>query len=182
MYTATARPFISYRDQHAWLRADARTLVDVGTLNHTSIWTDPTGASTQTRTRVTPRRSHPEYIRQNHSQLLALSCVHTAEIGRAHREGDLHIHDLDMLAGYCAGWSLRVLLEEGLNGVPDKVEAKTTEALLLCYRTDRELLWNDAERVGGAQAFSSFDIYGTVRADRQPHLRTSAPRHPRTYL
>ncbi|GMA91413.1 hypothetical protein GCM10025869_19420 [Homoserinibacter gongjuensis] len=49
--------------------------------------------------------------------------VYPAEIGRAHREGDLHIHDLDMLAGYCAGWSLRVLLEEGLNGVPGKVDA-----------------------------------------------------------
>ncbi|MEE9357524.1 MAG: anaerobic ribonucleoside-triphosphate reductase [Sedimenticolaceae bacterium] len=41
--------------------------------------------------------------------------------GWAHREGDLHIHDLDMLAGYCAGWSLRILLTEGLNGVPGKV-------------------------------------------------------------
>jgi anaerobic ribonucleoside-triphosphate reductase len=47
-----------------------------------------------------------------------LSEVYPAEIGRAHREGELHIHDLDMLAGYCAGWSLRVLLEEGLNGEP----------------------------------------------------------------
>ena len=47
-----------------------------------------------------------------------LSEVYPPEVGQAHREGDLHIHDLDMLSGYCAGWSLRTLLQEGLNGVP----------------------------------------------------------------
>jgi ribonucleoside-triphosphate reductase len=52
-----------------------------------------------------------------------LSHVYTPEIGEAHRDGDIHIHDLDMLSGYCAGWSLRTLLHEGLNGVPGKVEA-----------------------------------------------------------
>jgi len=53
-----------------------------------------------------------------------LNHVYPPEIGAAHREGDVHIHDLDMLAGYCAGWSLRTLLTEGLNGVPGKVEAR----------------------------------------------------------
>jgi hypothetical protein len=52
-----------------------------------------------------------------------LSHVYPPEVGRAHRDGDIHIHDLDMLAGYCAGWSLRTLLAEGLNGVPGKVES-----------------------------------------------------------
>ena len=52
-----------------------------------------------------------------------LNYIYPAEIGRAHREADFHIHDLDMLSGYCAGWSLRTLLTEGLNGVPGKVEA-----------------------------------------------------------
>ena len=47
-----------------------------------------------------------------------LSHVYPLEIGQAHRDGDLHIHDLDMLSGYCAGWSLRTLLNEGLNGIP----------------------------------------------------------------
>lgn len=50
-----------------------------------------------------------------------LDQVYAPEIGQAHRAGDLHIHDLDMLAGYCAGWSLRTLLHEGLNGIPGKV-------------------------------------------------------------
>ncbi|MDI7027776.1 anaerobic ribonucleoside-triphosphate reductase, partial [Pseudomonas aeruginosa] len=49
--------------------------------------------------------------------------VYDADIAAAHRDADLHIHDLDMLAGYCAGWSLRTLLNEGLNGVPGRVEA-----------------------------------------------------------
>ena len=52
-----------------------------------------------------------------------LDHVYPPVVGRAHREADLHIHDLDMLSGYCAGWSLRTLLHEGLNGVPGKVEA-----------------------------------------------------------
>src|SRR5690606_41781846 len=50
-----------------------------------------------------------------------LDHVYPPAVGHAHREGDLHIHDLDMLSGYCAGWSLRTLLHEGLNGVPGKV-------------------------------------------------------------
>ena len=49
--------------------------------------------------------------------------VYPAAVGEAHREGDLHIHDLDMLSGYCAGWSLRTLLVEGFNGVPGRAES-----------------------------------------------------------
>src|SRR5574343_2029834 len=52
-----------------------------------------------------------------------LNAVFSADAAQGHRHGDLHIHDLDMLSGYCAGWSLRTLLHEGLNGVPGKVES-----------------------------------------------------------
>ena len=52
-----------------------------------------------------------------------LNEIYSPEIGAAHRSGDLHIHDLDMLAGYCAGWSLRTLLNEGFNGIPGRIEA-----------------------------------------------------------
>ncbi|HLS22044.1 MAG TPA: anaerobic ribonucleoside-triphosphate reductase, partial [Paenalcaligenes sp.] len=52
-----------------------------------------------------------------------LNHIYAADINEAHRNADLHIHDLDMLAGYCAGWSLRNLLQEGFNGVPNKVES-----------------------------------------------------------
>ena len=58
-----------------------------------------------------------------------LNFIYPPEVGRAHREADLHIHDLDMLSGYCAGWSLRTLLNEGLNGVAGKVEAAAPKHL-----------------------------------------------------
>lgn len=79
--------------------------------------------------------------------------------GAAHREGDIHIHDLDCLTGYCAGWSLRVLLNEGFNGAAGKVASKPA-------RHFREALGQIANFLGilqsewaGAQAFSSFDTY-----------------------
>lgn len=56
-----------------------------------------------------------------------LNDVYTPSIGQAHRNADLHIHDLDMLSGYCAGWSLRTLLHEGLNGVPGRSPGADTD-------------------------------------------------------
>ena len=52
-----------------------------------------------------------------------LSHIYPSEIGNTHRNGDYHIHDLDMFSGYCAGWSLRQLLEEGFNGMPNRIES-----------------------------------------------------------
>ena len=88
-----------------------------------------------------------------------LSHVYSPEIGRAHREGDLHIHDLDMLAGYCAGWSLRMLLLEGLNGVPGKVEAGPPKHLSSAVGQIVNFLGTLQNEWAGAQAFSSFDTY-----------------------
>ncbi|HQK40476.1 MAG TPA: anaerobic ribonucleoside-triphosphate reductase, partial [Flavobacterium alvei] len=88
-----------------------------------------------------------------------LDKVYTKEEGYAHRNGDVHIHDLDCLTGYCAGWSLRVLLNEGFNGVRGRVESKAPSHF-------REALGQMANFLGilqsewaGAQAFSSFDTY-----------------------
>jgi len=88
-----------------------------------------------------------------------LDRVYTKEEGYAHRNGDIHIHDLDCLTGYCAGWSLRVLLNEGFNGVRGRVESKAPSHF-------REALGQMANFLGilqsewaGAQAFSSFDTY-----------------------
>lgn len=88
-----------------------------------------------------------------------LSHVYPAEVGRAHREGDLHIHDLDMLAGYCAGWSLRTLLYEGFNGVPNKVEAGPPRHLSSAVGQIVNFLGTLQNEWAGAQAFSSFDTY-----------------------
>jgi ribonucleoside-triphosphate reductase len=88
-----------------------------------------------------------------------LDKVYSKEEGYAHRNGDYHIHDLDCLTGYCAGWSLRVLLDEGFNGVRGRVESRAPNHF-------REALGQMANFLGilqsewaGAQAFSSFDTY-----------------------
>lgn len=88
-----------------------------------------------------------------------LDKIYSKEEGFAHRNGDIHIHDLDCLTGYCAGWSLRVLLNEGFNGVRGRVESKAPSHF-------REALGQMANFLGilqsewaGAQAFSSFDTY-----------------------
>jgi len=74
-----------------------------------------------------------------------LNHVYSPEVGEAHREGDRHIHDLDMLSGYCAGWSLRTLLHEGLNGVPNFATADCTDAV-----ADRRLC---CRQIGAIQLF-----------------------------
>ncbi len=88
-----------------------------------------------------------------------LDKIYSKEEGYAHRNGDYHIHDLDCLTGYCAGWSLRVLLDEGFNGVRGRVESRAPNHF-------REALGQMANFLGilqsewaGAQAFSSFDTY-----------------------
>ena len=85
--------------------------------------------------------------------------VYGGEIERAHREGDFHIHDLDMLAGYCAGWSLRQLLWEGFNGVPNKVEAGPAKHLRTALGQMVNFLGTLQNEWAGAQAFSSVDTY-----------------------
>ncbi len=86
-----------------------------------------------------------------------LSHVYAPEAGRAHRDGDIHIHDLDMLSGYCAGWSLRQLLREGFNGVPNKVEAAPPRHMSAAIGQIVNFLGTLQNEWAGAQAFSSFD-------------------------
>jgi ribonucleoside-triphosphate reductase len=88
-----------------------------------------------------------------------LSHVYPEPIGQAHRQGDLHIHDLDMLSGYCAGWSLRTLLNEGLNGVPGKIESAPPRHMSSAVGQIVNFLGTLQNEWAGAQAFSSFDTY-----------------------
>jgi ribonucleoside-triphosphate reductase (formate) len=88
-----------------------------------------------------------------------LSHVYPAAVGQAHRDADLHIHDLDMLSGYCAGWSLRTLLHEGLNGVPGKVESGPPKHMSSAVAQIVNFLGTLQNEWAGAQAFSSFDTY-----------------------
>ncbi|WP_426343660.1 ribonucleoside triphosphate reductase [Pseudoduganella sp. R-32] len=97
-----------------------------------------------------------------------LDHVYPRTVGEAHRNADIHIHDLDMLAGYCAGWSLRTLLNEGLNGVPGKVESAPPKHLSSAAGQIVNFLGTLQNEWAGAQAFSSFDTYMApyVRKDR----------------
>lgn len=88
-----------------------------------------------------------------------LDHVYPPEVGQAHRNADIHIHDLDMLAGYCAGWSLRTLLNEGLNGVPGKVESGPPKHMSSAVGQIVNFLGTLQNEWAGAQAFSSFDTY-----------------------
>ncbi len=88
-----------------------------------------------------------------------LSYVYPGAIGEAHRNGDMHIHDLDMLSGYCAGWSLRALLEEGFNGVPNKIESDPPRHLSSAVSQMVNFFGTLQNEWAGAQAFSSFDTY-----------------------
>ncbi|SDB95442.1 ribonucleoside-triphosphate reductase class III catalytic subunit [Sanguibacter gelidistatuariae] len=100
-----------------------------------------------------------------------LSDVYPLAIGEAHRSGDLHIHDLDVFGGYCAGWSLRMLLTQGFNGVPGKVESNPPKHLSSAIGQIVNFLGTMQNEWAGAQAFSSFDTYmaAFVRKDDVPY-------------
>lgn len=88
-----------------------------------------------------------------------LDKVYSKEEGYAHRNGDIHIHDLDCLTGYCAGWSLRVLLNDGFNGVRGRVESKAPSHFREALGQMSNFLGILQSEWAGAQAFSSFDTY-----------------------
>ncbi len=88
-----------------------------------------------------------------------LSHIYPEEVGNAHRMGDYHIHDLDMFSGYCAGWSLRQLLEEGFNGLDNRVQSAPPRNLQSAVNQIINFLGTLQNEWAGAQAFSSFDTY-----------------------
>ena len=166
-YLATARGYISYRDQHRRMRHDRSTLVDVS--RSVNEYLDR--ADWRVQANANQGYSLGGLILNTSGKMIAnywLSHIYPPEIGEAHREGDIHIHDLDMLAGYCAGWSLRTLLHEGLNDVAGKVEAGPPKHLSSAVGQIVNFLGTLQNEWAGAQAFSSFDTYMApfVRNDR----------------
>jgi ribonucleoside-triphosphate reductase len=154
----TARAYIAYREKHQQLRDDERTLVDVST----SINEYLDQLDWRVNANANQGYSLGGLILNSSGKMIAnywLSHVYPPEIGEAHRNGDIHIHDLDMLAGYCAGWSLRTLLHEGLNGVPGKVEAGPPKHMSSAVGQIVNFLGTLQNEWAGAQAFSSFDTY-----------------------
>ncbi|MEW5710557.1 MAG: ribonucleoside triphosphate reductase [Pseudomonadota bacterium] len=165
----TARAYIVYREGHRRLRQDRKTMVDV----EASINEYLGQLDWRVNANANQGYSLGGLILNVSGKVVAnywLNHVYPPEVGEAHRKGDLHIHDLDMLAGYCAGWSLRTLLQEGLNGVPGKVEAGPARHLSSAVGQIVNFLGTLQNEWAGAQAFSSFDTYMApfVRAD---HLR-----------
>jgi ribonucleoside-triphosphate reductase len=154
----TARSYIVYREQRAKLRADRHTLVDVAS----SINEYLDRSDWRVAANANQGYSLGGLILNTSGKMIAnywLSHVYPPEVGQAHRDGDMHIHDLDMLAGYCAGWSLRTLLNEGLNGVPGKVEAGPPKHMSSAIGQIVNFLGTLQNEWAGAQAFSSFDTY-----------------------
>ena len=164
---ATARAYIVYREQHRRLRSDRRTLVDVAA----SVEEYLEQADWRVNANANQGYSLGGLVLNTSGKMIAnywLNHVYPPEIGQAHRDGDLHIHDLDMLSGYCAGWSLRTLLNEGLNGVPGKVESGPARHMSSAIGQIVNFLGTLQNEWAGAQAFSSFDTYMApfVRVDR----------------
>ncbi|MGB4580620.1 MAG: ribonucleoside triphosphate reductase [Coriobacteriia bacterium] len=154
----TARAYIVYREQRARLREDKKTVIEV----ESSINEYLDRADWRVNANANQGYSLGGLILNVSGKVVAnywLSHVYPREVGQAHREGDIHIHDLDMLAGYCAGWSLRMLLTEGLNGVPGKVEAAPPKHLSSAVGQIVNFLGTLQNEWAGAQAFSSFDTY-----------------------
>jgi ribonucleoside-triphosphate reductase len=170
-FVTTARAYIVYREHHKQLRADRKTLMDVAT----SINEYLDQQDWRVNANANQGYSLGGLILNTSGKVVAnywLSHVYPPEVGAAHRDGSIHIHDLDMLSGYCAGWSLRMFLHEGLNGVPGKVEARPPKHLSSAVGQIVNFLGTLQNEWAGAQAFSSFDTYMApfIRKDRLDYI------------
>lgn len=166
-YRKTLRAYIVYREQHQKLRVDNKSLVDVELSMNEYL----NRQDWRINANANQGYSLGGLILNVSGKVIAnywLNHVYPPEVGQAHRNADLHIHDLDMLAGYCAGWSLRTLLNEGLNGVPGKVESDPPKHFCSAIGQIVNFLGTLQNEWAGAQAFSSFDTYMApyVRKDK----------------
>lgn len=166
-YFATAKAYILYRDQRNRMRSDKKVMVDV----ESSINEYLEKLDWRVNANANQGYSNGGLILNVSGKVTAnywLSHVYPAVVGEAHRNGDIHIHDLDMLAAYCAGWSLKNLLHEGFNGVPGKAEAGPAKHLSAAVGQMVNFMGTLQNEWAGAQAFSSVDTYLApyVRVDK----------------
>ena len=157
-YDDVAKAYILYRRQHENIRRAKNTLLDYKALvnNYLKIndW--------RVKENSTVTYSVGGLILSNSGAITAnywLSEVYDDEIANAHRDGDIHIHDLSMLTGYCAGWSLKQLIQEGLGGVTGKITSSPARHLSTLCNQMVNFLGIMQNEWAGAQAFSSFDTY-----------------------
>ncbi len=157
-YGDVAKAYILYRRQHEKLRnihsstLDYKSTVD----NYLKV------ADWRVKENSTVTYSVGGLILNNSGAITAnywLSEVYDDEIANAHRNCDLHIHDLSMLTGYCAGWSLKQLIQDGLGGIPGKITSAPAKHLATLCNQMVNFLGIMQNEWAGAQAFSSFDTY-----------------------
>ena len=156
-FTDVAKSYILYRKNHEKLR-NTNTLLDykkiVDNYIHVNDW--------RVKENSTVTYSIGGLILSNSGAITAnywLSEVYDEEIANAHRNADIHLHDLSMLSGYCAGWSLKQLISEGLGGVSGKITSAPAKHLSVLCNQMVNFLGIMQNEWAGAQAFSSFDTY-----------------------
>ena len=157
-YFQTAKAYILYREKRTRMRADKKVMVDV----ESSINEYLGKLDWRVKANANQGYSNGGLILNVSGKVTAnywLSHVYPSEVGEAHRNGDIHIHDLDMLAAYCAGWSLKTLLKEGFNGVRGKAEANPPKHLSSAVGQMVNFMGTLQNEWAGAQAFSSVDTY-----------------------
>lgn len=157
-YSDVAKAYILYRRQREKLRRVKSTILDYKEIvnNYVKIndW--------RVKENSTVTYSVGGLILSNSGAITAnywLSEIYDDEISNAHRHADIHIHDLSMLTGYCAGWSLRQLIEQGLGGITGKVTSSPASHLATLCNQMVNFLGIMQNEWAGAQAFSSFDTY-----------------------
>ena len=157
-YDDVAKAYIIYRRQREKVRNLNATMVDYKAIidNYLNVndW--------RVKENSTVTYSVGGLILSNSGAVTAnywLSEIYDDEIGNAHRNADIHIHDLSMLTGYCAGWSLKQLIQEGLGGVPGKITSAPAAHLSTLCNQMVNFLGIMQNEWAGAQAFSSFDTY-----------------------
>ncbi len=157
-YDDVAKAYILYRKQREKLRNLGTTLLDYKKIvdNYLQI------SDWRVKENSTVTYSVGGLILSNSGAITAnywLSEVYDEEIGNAHRNADIHLHDLSMLTGYCAGWSLKQLITEGLGGVTGKITSAPAKHLVSLCNQMVNFLGIMQNEWAGAQAFSSFDTY-----------------------
>ena len=157
-YSDVAKAYILYRKQREKLRDTKNTF-----LNYSKVVDDYLGINDwRVKENSTVTYSVGGLILSNSGAITAnywLSEVYDEEIAQAHKSAAIHIHDLSMLTGYCAGWSLKQLIQEGLGGVPGKITSKPSGHLSTLCNQMVNFLGIMQNEWAGAQAFSSFDTY-----------------------
>ena len=157
-YTDTAKAFILYRKQRERMRNMKSTILDYKEVVDSYVKVE----DWRVKENSTVTYSVGGLILSNSGAVTAnywLSEIYDEEIASAHRNADIHIHDLSMLTGYCAGWSLKQLIQEGLGGITGKITSAPAKHLSVLCNQMVNFLGIMQNEWAGAQAFSSFDTY-----------------------